>query len=255
METEKNRRRTFIRTELLLGKNGMDRLWNSSVAVFGIGGVGSHCAEALGRSGVGTLFLVDSDDVSETNLNRQCVAWRSTIGMKKTKVMERMLSEICPDIRVKTLEAFVLPDNMDAIFAEAGHVDYIVDAIDTVAAKLALAAYAQEHGIPIISSMGTGNKLHPELFRIADIEETAVCPLCRVMRRELKKRGISGLRVLYSEEKPLTPDPELEAQLMKEELGEESSRRSIPGSVSFVPPAAGLMIAGEVVRTLAGTGV
>lgn len=252
MKTEENVGRTFVRTELLLGRDGMERLWNSSVAVFGIGGVGSHCAEALGRSGVGRLFLVDNDDVSETNLNRQCVAWRSTIGKKKTCVMKKMLAEICPDIRVDTSEEFVLPDNIDSILDTAGKIDYIVDAIDTVSAKIALAAYAAEHRIPIISSMGTGNKLHPELFRLADIEETSVCPLCRVMRRELKKRGIGGLRVLYSEEKPVCPDPALEEKLMREEIGEGSSRRSVPGSVSFVPPAAGLMIAGEVVRKLAG---
>ena len=149
----------FDRTRLMLGAAAMERLWGSSAAVFGIGGVGSHCAQALARSGVGRLILTDDDSVSETNLNRQCVAWRSTIGQKKTKVMERMIREICPDTRVLTFETFVLPDNLDALFERAGQVDYILDAVDTVAAKLALAVYAKEHGIPILSSMGTGNKL------------------------------------------------------------------------------------------------
>lgn len=245
-------RREFIRTELLLGSRGMDALEKSTVAVFGIGGVGSHCAEALARSGVGRLILIDSDDVSETNLNRQCVAYRSTVGQKKTKVMEKIIGEICPDTKVETFETFALTDNIAEIFEKAGRVDYIVDAIDTVTAKLSLAAYAKEHGIPMISSMGTGNKLHPELFQIADIEKTSVCPLCRVMRKELKARGIKGLTVLFSTEKPLEPDAELSKRLMEEELSEGSARRSIPGSIAFVPPAAGLMIAGKVVRDLTG---
>lgn len=182
----------FLRSELLLGRSGMERLKNSSVAVFGLGGVGGHCAEALARSGVGRLILVDSDRVSETNLNRQCVAFRSTIGQMKTKVMEQIIKEICPDTEVMTFETFVLPDNVERIFEKAGPVDYIVDAIDTVTAKLALADWAAEHGVSMISSMGTGNKLHPERFRLADIEDTAVCPLCRVMRRELKNGGFGA---------------------------------------------------------------
>ena len=242
----------FSRTELLLGKEGMERLKKARVAVFGIGGVGSHCAEALARSGVGRLILIDSDEVSETNINRQCVAYRSTVGEKKTTVMEKIICEICPDTEVLTFETFVLPGNLSEIFEAAGKVDYIVDAIDTVTAKISLVAYAKEHGIPILSSMGTGNKLHPELFQIADIEKTSVCPLCRVMRKELKARGLGGLTVLFSTEKPKTPDPELMEQLMQEELGDGSARRSIPGSISFVPPAAGLLIAGKVVRDLTG---
>ncbi len=172
--------------------------------------------------------------------------------MKKTKVMEKMIGEICPDIQVLTFETFVLTDNLEEIFAKTGPVDYIVDAIDTVTAKLSLASYGKEHGIPLIASMGTGNKLHPELFQIADISETSVCPLCRVMRKELKKRGIERLKVLFSTEKPREPQAELEERLIREEISENSSRRSVPGSISFVPPAAGLMIAGEVVRDLAG---
>lgn len=245
-------RREFIRTELLLGSSAMEQLRNSTVAVFGIGGVGSHCAEALARSGVGRLILIDNDEVSRTNINRQCVAYQSTIGQKKTKVMEAMIHEICPETEVLTFETFVLTDNIKEIFEQAGEVHYIVDAIDTVTAKLSLAEYAKEHQIPILASMGTGNKLHPELFQIADIEKTSVCPLCRVMRKELKNRGIKGLTVLFSTEKPVTPDEHLMERLMQEELSEDSARRSIPGSISFVPPVAGLMIAGYVVRELAG---
>ena len=244
-------RREFIRTELILGRSGMEKLRESTVAVFGIGGVGSHCAEALARSGVGRLILIDNDDVSVTNINRQCVAYHSTVGMKKTKVMEGIIREICPDTQTMTFETFILTDNIQEIFLAAGRVDYIVDAIDTVTAKLALAQYAGEAGIPLISSMGTGNKLHPELFRIADISETSGCPLCRVMRKELKSRGIQRLKVLFSTEKPVEPEPELEEQLIREEISENSSRRSVPGSIAFVPPAAGLLIAGEVVRELA----
>lgn len=244
--------REFIRTELVLGADGIRRLRDCSVAVFGIGGVGSHCAEALARSGVGRLLLVDSDAVSESNINRQCVAFHSTIGRQKTAVMREMIDQICPETEVLTFDFFVLEDTINKLFEEAGRVDYIVDAVDTVAAKLSLAAYAKEHGIPFIASMGTGNKLHAERFVFADIEETSVCPLCRVMRRELKNRGITGVRVLYSPEKPAVPVKELMERLMREELSEGSARRSIPGSTSFVPPVAGLLIAGEVVRQLAG---
>lgn len=245
-------RREFIRTELLLGSKAMEKLKNSTVAVFGIGGVGSHCAEALARSGVGRLLLIDSDEVSRTNINRQCVAYQSTIGKKKTKVMEALIREISPETEVLTVEAFVLNDKIKEILEQAGTVDYIVDAIDTVTAKLSLIEYAKEHQIPLIASMGTGNKLHPELFQITDIEQTSVCPLCRVMRRELKNRGIRGVTVLFSTEKPVKPDEVLMERLMQEELSEDSARRSIPGSTAFVPPAAGLMIAGYVVRRLAG---
>lgn len=245
-------RREFIRTELLLGQKAMEKLEGSSVAVFGIGGVGSHCAEALARSGVGRLILIDSDEVSETNINRQCVAYHCTVGETKTKVMKKIIAEICPETEVLTFETFVLRENLAEIFQSSGRVDYIVDAIDTVTAKLSLVAYAKEHDIPVISSMGTGNKLHPELLQIADIEKTSVCPLCRVMRKELKARGIKGLTVLFSTEQPRKPDPGLMEQLMEEELSEGSARRSIPGSTAFVPPAAGLLIAGKVVRDLAG---
>ena len=197
---------TFIRTAQLLGDQGFSRLSSSVVAVFGLGGVGSHCAEALARSGVGTLFLIDSDTVVPSNINRQSIALLSTVGQKKTDVMKEKIADINPECSVFTSSAFVLPENLREVFSSCPvKPDYIIDAIDTVSAKLALVSYAWEEGIPILSSMGTGNKLHPEAFRIGDIYSTSVCPLCRVMRRELKKREIPALKVLYSEETPRRP--------------------------------------------------
>ena len=230
----------YTRTEMLLGKEGMLRLRQASVAVFGVGGVGSHCIEALARSGVGRLLLIDNDTVSLTNINRQSIAYHSTVGRYKTEVMKEKIRDICPDTQVECRETFVLPDNVDTLFEERP--DYIVDAIDTVSAKIAVAEKAREYKIPLISSMGTGNKLHGELFQIGDLSETSVCPLCRVMRRELKKRGIEHLKVLYSTEKPIPPQAQ--------EKGEDEGKRLPPGSISFVPPVAGLLIAGEVVRDL-----
>lgn len=233
----------FSRTELLIGAEALERVRNASVMVFGVGGVGSHCIEALARCGVGKLILIDNDTVSVTNINRQSIASHSTVGRYKTEVMKERIADICPDIRVETHELFVLPDNLDSLFAEKP--DYIIDAIDTVTAKLALTELAQRLEIPIISSMGTGNKLHPELFEITDLSKTSVCPLCKVMRRELKARGIYHLKVLYSKEKPV--------DVSERDAGEEKGqRRALPGSISFVPPAAGLLIAGEVIRELAG---
>ena len=235
----------FSRTELLIGTEAEARVRDASVMVFGVGGVGSHCIEALARCGVGKLTLIDNDRVSLTNINRQSIAYHSTVGRYKTEVMRERIRDICPDICVDTYEMFVLPDNIDALFGQTGKPDYIIDAIDTVSAKIALVELAQREHIPIISSMGTGNKLHPELFRIADLAETRVCPLCRVMRKELKNRGIIHLKVLYSEEKHV--------EKLGRTTGEDTgARRSVPGSISFVPPAAGLIIAGEVIRTLAG---
>lgn len=233
----------YTRTEMLLGKEGMLRLRQASVAVFGVGGVGSHCIEALARSGVGRLLLIDNDTVSLTNINRQSIAYHSTVGRYKTEVMKERIRDIDPETQVETWETFVLPDNLEQFFA--GPVDYIVDAIDTVSTKIALAELACRRKIPLISSMGTGNKLHPELFEIADIFQTSVCPLCRVMRRELKNRGIPHLKVVYSREKPASVRNEDEVE--KRETG-----RPVPGSVSFVPPAAGLLMAGEVIRELSG---
>lgn len=234
----------FSRTELLIGTEGLKRLRDASVMVFGVGGVGSHCIEALARSGVGRLILIDNDTVSLTNINRQSIAYHSTVGLYKTKVMEKRIYDICPETEIVTYEQFVLPDNIENLFDQK--MDYIVDAIDTVTAKLAIVSIAEERKIPLISSMGTGNKLHPEMFQIADIYKTSVCPLCKVMRKELKTRGIKKLKVLYSEEVPV----KVNLEQTDEPLG---SKRSLPGSISFVPPVAGLMIAGEVIRELAGT--
>ncbi len=239
----------FSRTELLLGSEAMKKLRSSAVAVFGIGGVGSHAAEALARSGVGCLILIDSDSVSLTNINRQSIALHSTVGQQKNRVMKEKIEDICPHTTVITMEDFVLPENLESLFQRiekelppGRSLDYILDAIDTVSAKLALASYSQAHKIPLIASMGTGNKLRPELFQVSDISKTSVCPLCRVMRKELKARGIQHLKVCWSPEKPLTPGPS----------GEEAGvRRSTPGSVSFVPPVAGLILAGHVIRDLA----
>lgn len=235
----------YSRTELLIGTEGMDKLRKSSVMVFGAGGVGSHCIEALARSGIGTLIIIDNDTVSLTNINRQSIAYHSTVGRPKTEVMAERIHDIDPSIRVKTYETFVLPDNLTGILDGEGRIDYIIDAIDTVSAKIALAEEAEKRGLRLISSMGTGNKLHPELFEIDDLSNTSVCPLCRVMRRELKQRGILHLKVLYSREKPV--------DIGGRQTGENPGvRRSVPGSISFVPPVAGLLIAGQVIRELSG---
>lgn len=238
----------FSRTEMLVGKEGLSKLNVSTVVIFGIGGVGSHATEALARCGIGRLVLVDSDTVSLTNINRQSIALHSAIGQYKTQVMQHKLKDINPNIHILTFEQFVLPHNLDSLFENiksqmkpSDSVSYILDAIDTVTAKLALAAYAAKHHIPILSSMGTGNKIHGELFQISHISETSVCPLCKVMRRELKARNIPDLKVCWSPEKPLTPAS------TEEDTG---SRRSTPGSISFVPPMAGLLIAGEIVRNI-----
>ena len=233
----------FSRTELLIGEEGLKSLANATVMVLGVGGVGSHCIEALARSGVGTLILVDNDKVSQTNINRQSIAYLSTVGEYKTKLMKNRIEDISSGTRVFTYETFILPENLHEIFERK--VDFIVDAIDTVTAKLAVAVYAKEHQIPLISCMGTGNKLHPELFEITDISKTSVCPLCKVMRKELKERGIYHLKVLYSKEKPI----DTSSRTTEEDKG---MRRSLPGSISFVPPVAGLLIAGEVIREIAG---
>lgn len=239
----------FSRTEMLLGSDGLNALKNACVAVFGIGGVGSYVTEALARSGVGRLILIDSDTVDVSNINRQIIACQSTIGQPKTQVMKNRILDINPLCQVLTFEDFILPDNLDHffenLFQQVSSIDYLVDAIDTVSAKLALARYAWKQNIPLIASMGTGNKLHPELFELTDINKTSVCPLCKVMRKELKKRGIPRLDVLYSREEPLKPQVSPGAC-----PDPASGRRAIPGSVAFVPSAAGLIIAGKVVRTL-----
>lgn len=231
----------FSRTELLFGSAAMERLKNASVIIFGIGGVGSFTAEALARSGIGKLILVDHDRVSLTNLNRQLIATHDTIGRLKVEVMKERILSINPAAQVDARAEFLLPEMVDQFPLK--ECDYIVDAIDTVAAKLILAQKAEEYGVPSISCMGAGNKLDPFRFEVADIYQTSVCPLARVMRRELKARGVRHLKVLYSKEPPLKPFVSAD---------EETSKRQTPGSVSFVPSAAGLMAAGEVIRDLIG---
>lgn len=233
----------FSRAQMLLGRDAMERLRNARVAVFGLGGVGGYVVEALARGGIGALDLVDSDTVSRSNLNRQLLALRSTLGLPKTEAARRRILDIDPGITVKTWELFYNADTADAF--DLGAYDYIVDAIDTVSAKLLLAERAVAAGTPIISSMGTGNKLDPSAFRVADLAKTSMDPLARVMRRELGKRGIRHLKVVFSPEEALTP------QGGREEA-ESLGKRQIPGSVSFVPGAAGLILAGEVIRHIAG---
>jgi tRNA A37 threonylcarbamoyladenosine dehydratase/ribonuclease HI len=235
----------FIRTELLIGKEAVKKLNNSRVAVFGIGGVGGHCAEALVRSGVGTIDIVDNDVIAESNINRQIVALHSTIGRYKTEVMKERLLDINPNVKVNEYRCFFLPENASQFpFDEY---DYVVDAVDTVTAKIAIIMAAQEHGVSVISSMGAGNKLHPEMFEIADIYKTSVCPLAKVMRQELKKRRVKKLKCVYSKEEPLQPTEE---SFGGELPAPDASRRSVPGSSAFTPSVAGLIIAGEVIRSL-----
>ncbi|MCI9609192.1 MAG: tRNA threonylcarbamoyladenosine dehydratase [Oscillibacter sp.] len=234
----------FSRTELLLGRAGMERLAQARVAVFGLGGVGGYAVEALVRSGVGALDLVDSDRVSLTNLNRQILATRRTLGQYKADAAQTRALEINPEAAVRTWKVFYGLDTAGAF--DFTLYDYVIDAIDTVTGKLALIQQAREAGTPIISCMGAGNKLDPSAFRVADIYETSVCPLARVMRRELKRRGVRRLKVVYSQEPPMEP----EGALYEESLAGEV-RRQVPGSAAFVPAAAGLILAGEVIRDLA----
>lgn len=247
----------FSRTELLLGKEAVDRLQDARVAVFGLGGVGGYVCEALVRTGVGAFDLIDDDKVCESNLNRQIIATHKTIGRDKVDVMRERILDINPKARVRMHRCFFLPDNAEEFPFE--EYDYVVDAVDTVTAKIALVMKAQEKNVPVISSMGTGNKLDGSRFRVADIYQTNVCPLAKVMRRELKKRGVKNLKVVYSEELPISPrvDPKdggADAAPCVDEGGQERKRRSIPGSVAFVPSVAGLIIAGEVVKDLCGMG-
>lgn len=244
----------FSRTELLLGKEAMERLGKSRVAVFGIGGVGGYVCEALARSGVGAFDLIDDDKVCLSNLNRQIIATRKTIGQYKTEVMKERILEINPEADVRVHTCFFLPENADEFAFE--EYDYVVDAVDTVTAKIELVMKAQEKQVPIISSMGAGNKLDGSQFKVADIYKTKVCPLAKVMRRELKKRGVKKLKVVYSEEQPIRPVVDMAAGCgtggvcTQNEQTEHTGRRSIPGSTAFVPSVAGLLIAGEVVKDL-----
>ena len=235
--------RAFDRTRLLLGNEAMEKLNNSRVAVFGLGGVGGYVAEALARSGVGALELVDHDTISESNLNRQLLALHSTVGMAKAEAARLRVLDINPQAQVVARQEFYGPDT--AAGFDFTQYDYVVDAIDTVTGKLALIAAAKQAGVPILCCMGTGNKLDAGKFRIADISKTSVCPLARIMRKECAKRGFKNVKVLYSTEDALVPD------LTEDDLKElPEGRRTIPGSVSFVPSVAGLLIAGEVVKDL-----
>ena len=228
----------FSRTQLLLGEAAMERLYKARVAVFGIGGVGGHAAEALARSGIGTIDLIDKDVVAMTNINRQLVATTKTIGQYKTDVMKERILSINPDAVVNCHTVFYLPETADQF--DFQQYDYIIDAVDTVTAKIELVMQAEKAGCPIISSMGAGNKLRPELFELADIYKTSVCPLAKVMRKELRARGIKNLKVVYSKEIPIVPF----------ESDEDSGKRQTPGSTSFVPSVAGLIMAGAVIRDL-----
>ena len=231
----------YSRTAFLLGEEGMQKLKNATVAVFGLGGVGGYVVEALARCGIGGLELIDHDTISITNINRQILATRKTVGMDKAEAAKQRVLDIDPDIKVAARKEFFGPDTMDTF--DFASYDYVVDAIDTVTGKLALVQAAKSAGVPIISCMGTGNKLDPTKFQIADITKTTVCPLARIMRKECAKRGIKHLKVLFSTEDPIAPKATSE-----EELPE--GRRALPGSVSYVPSVAGLMIAGEVVKDL-----
>jgi len=225
----------FSRTQILIGKDGIEKLKNSKVAIFGIGGVGSYVVEALARAGVGNFILVDNDEVSISNLNRQIIATTKTIGMPKVEVAKQRILEINPEAKVETYKEFFMPKT-EGIIDES--ISYIVDAIDTVTAKIELVLRAQKLNIPIISSMGTGNKIDATRFEVTDIYKTSVCPLAKVMRKELKQRGIKKLKVVYSKEEPI--------KLEKD----ETSKKQVPGSVSYVPSVAGLIIAGEVVKDI-----
>lgn len=244
----------FSRTELLLGKEAMEKLSRCRVAVFGIGGVGGYVCEALVRSGVGAFDLIDDDKVCLTNLNRQIIATRKTIGQYKTDVMKERILEINPNADVRVHKCFFLPETADKFAFE--EYDYVVDAVDTVTAKIALVMKAGEKNVPIISSMGAGNKLDGSMFRVADIYKTKVCPLAKVMRRELKKRGVKKLKVVYSEEQPIRPTDDMSISCRTNCVcppGAQhkcTERRAIPGSTAFVPSVAGLIIAGEVVKDL-----
>ena len=233
------------RTQMLLGSQGIRHLMDAKVVVFGVGGVGSFTVEALARAGVGTIVMVDGDVVSVSNINRQLLALHSTVGRPKVEVMKERLLDINPGAVVNTYDCFYDTSNQDAFPFE--QYDYMVDAVDTVTAKLLLIEHAHRFGVPVISCMGVGNKLNPQLLEITDINKTSVCPLARVMRRELKARGIKKCKVLYSKEPPAALNPV--------EYSEITGRHPVPGSVAFVPSVAGLIIAGEVIREISGAAV
>lgn len=231
----------FCRTELLIGEEGIEKLHNSKVIVFGIGGVGSFVVEALTRAGVGNLILVDNDTVCISNLNRQIHATQATVESVKVEAMKARVLSINPNCKVEAKQEFITADNIQEIIPE--DIDYVVDAIDTVTSKLALAEYCYKNDIKLIASMGTGNKIDPTQFRVTDVFKTKVCPLAKVMRTELRKRGVKKLRVVYSEEVPMVPN---------KGRAVPSKKRQTPGSISFVPPVAGMIIGGEVIKDLTG---
>ena len=248
----------FSRTQLLLGQEAMDRLAASRVAVFGIGGVGGYICEALVRSGVGAFDLIDDDKVCLTNINRQIIATRTTIGKYKVDVMKERMLDINPKADINVHKCFFLPENSDDFDFEK--YDYVVDAVDTVTAKLEIIMKAKKHNVPVISAMGAGNKLDPSAFMVADIYDTKICPLARVMRRELKKRNVDSLKVVYSQEKPTRPIEDMSVSCRSNCVCPPGAshkcteRRDIPGSTAFVPSVAGLIIAGEIVKDLCNKG-
>ena len=248
----------FSRTQLLLGQEGMEKLFQARVAVFGIGGVGGYTVEALARSGVGTLDLIDDDRICLTNLNRQIFATHKTVGQYKVDIAQQRILEINPKAVVHTYKTFYAPQTAEQF--DFSQYDYVVDAIDTVTGKLELVEQAEKAGVPIISSMGAGNKMDPTAFEVADIYETSVCPLARVMRKELKKRGIKKLKVVYSKEPPMTPIDDMAISCRTNCICPPGTarkctqRRQVPGSNAFVPSVVGLIIAGEVVKDLTGAG-
>ena len=229
----------FSRTELFIGKENIEKLNKSKVAIFGIGGVGSFVVEGLARAGIGNFVLIDHDIVSETNINRQIIATTKTIGMPKVEVEKERILEINPDAKVEIIKEFFMPDSKEIL---DNSIDYIVDAIDTITAKIELVQRANKLNIPIISSMGTGNKLDPTRFEVTDIYKTSVCPLAKVMRKELRQRGIKKLKVIYSKEEPI--------KTKETSTKNQETKKQVPGSISFVPSVAGLIIAGEVIKDL-----
>ena len=245
----------FCRTELLVGEEGIEKLKNSKVIVFGIGGVGSFVVEALTRAGVGNLVLVDNDTVCISNLNRQIHATTKTVDMVKVEAMKERIKLINPECKVEAKQVFVTAENIPDLITD--DIDYVVDAIDTVTSKLALAEYCYKNEIKIMSSMGTGNKLDPTMFQVSDVYKTKVCPLAKVMRYELRKRGVKNLKVVYSEEKPMKPKDE---DVVTCKTGcvctggtkKCASKRQIPGSISYVPPVAGMILGGEVIQSILG---
>ena len=238
----------YSRTRLLLGADGVDRLRSAHVALFGLGGVGGYAAEALARAGIGHIDLIDNDTVSLTNLNRQMLALHSTVGQYKVDAAAARIKDIDPTIEVRCFKTFYLPETADLF--DFSRYDYVLDAIDTVTGKLMLMQQAKDAGVPIISCMGTGNKLDPTGYKVADISKTSGCALARIIRKECSKRGIKGVKVVYSEELPLEVENDAEEMAQSREAG--SSRRSLPGSTPFVPGVAGLIMAGQVIRDLSG---